>query len=156
MSLAETLHPVARWNAWANGQVMETLRTSGGQPAAALAAFQHVLAAELTWLRRMGGESDANLPLWGPPDLGQCGRWLEEAGRLVALVASLDERERSRSFTYRNSSGREFTDALEPVLLHVFLHSSQYRGEAAGLLNAAGHRVPDLDFIFWRRQQAPA
>ena len=39
--------------------------------------------------------------------------------------------------------------------MHMLMHSSQYRGEAAGVLNAAGRRVPDLDFAFWLRAGEP-
>ena len=61
-----------------------------------------------------------------------------------------------RRSEYANSSGRQCRDRVEETLLHLFLHSQQYRGEAAALLNAAGHRVPDFDFVLWLRNGEPA
>jgi hypothetical protein len=61
-----------------------------------------------------------------------------------------------RSFQYRNYSGQPFEDAVSEVLEHTLLHSAQYRGEAAGLSNAAGIQMPDLDYIFWKRNGSPA
>lgn len=61
----------------------------------------------------------------------------------------------NETFPYQNSSGKQFTGKVDEVLTHVFMHSSQYRGEAAGLLNNTGSRVPDLDLIFWIRDGEP-
>ncbi len=44
---------------------------------------------------------------------------------------------------------------MEEVLEHMLIHSAQYRGEAAGLSNAAGTRMPDLDYIIWLRLGEP-
>lgn len=61
-----------------------------------------------------------------------------------------------RTFTYRNSTGREFVDTVGQVLEHMLVHSAQYRGEAAGLSNAAGNQMPDMDYIIWLRAGKPA
>ena len=86
----------------------------------------------------------------------QCEAWtVESAERMAEVGRSVDEAFLEKRFSYTNSRGQHFTDRLEEPLVHTFLHSQQYRGEAAGLLNAAGSRVPDFDFIFWLRQGEP-
>lgn len=154
--MLEQLPQLTRWNAWANRQVLETLRASSGEPPEALAAYQHVLETELVWLRRMTNDPQPMLKLWGPASLANCEAWTTEASGLwTTLLASLDAEGLGRTFTYRNSTGQEFTDRLAEPTLQTLFHSSQYRGEAAAFLNHAGHRVPDLDFIYWLRLGAP-
>jgi uncharacterized damage-inducible protein DinB len=156
MSMVEQARRMTRWNVWANGVVGDALRNSGGEPAGALAAYQHIFEAELAWLRRIAMEPRPNVALWGPASLEQAETWGQEArGRMAVLGASLDEQFLKSTFAYANSTGRVFTDRVEEVLLHLFLHSQQYRGEAAAFLNASGHRVADFDFIFWMRIGEP-
>lgn len=141
-----------RWNGWANSTVFATLETSDGQPEKALAAFQHVLETEVTWLRRIAGHPAPNVRQWDNPSMDLCRVYLAET---TELAAAIDEASLDAEFSYQNSRGDTFTDRAGEALTHMLLHSSQYRGEAAGFLNAAGHRVPDLDLVFWRRAGEP-
>jgi uncharacterized damage-inducible protein DinB len=148
---------LARWDQWANRLVFEVLRASDGEPANALAAFQHVLETEVNWLRRLEGVADANPPLWIEPSLAQCEAYAAEVDeRLDRVAADLDSTRLESAFSYANSHHHEFTNTIADALLHMFMHSMQYRGEAAAFLNAAGHRVPDFDLIFWQRTGGPA
>lgn len=155
MALAEELGLLCRWDIWANRQVLVVLRGSGGEPADALAALQHALATELTWLRRIDAAPDAWAEPWGRPS-ATCERSAAEAAERLARLVTRNDEEWAATFTYRNSSGREFTDSVQRAMLHALTHSAHYRGEAAGFLNHSGHRVPDLDYIFWLRAGAPA
>lgn len=156
MSFVEQVQRMARWDVWANRCVGDVLAQSNGEPSPALAAYQHVLEAELTWLRRMANEPDANTPLWGTASLDQVAIWQAEAAARMSKVAEVvDDAFLARTFEYTNSRDQKFADRVEDPLLHVFLHSQQYRGEAAAFLNATGNRVPDFDFIFWLRQGEP-
>lgn len=156
MSLVQQFERMCRWNIWANGLVLTALREGDGEPPEALAAFQHIFEAELTWLRRIQAGGDA-IPLWGAASMANCEAWSTEAGhRLRVLCEHLDDAYLQSTFSYRNSRGEAFTDRVEEPLLHCLLHSQQYRGEAAATLNAAGARVPDFDYIFWLRIGEPA
>jgi uncharacterized damage-inducible protein DinB len=157
MSLVEQVQRLARWNVWANGVVGGVLEAAGGEPVAALAAYQHIYETELTWLRRMDGRPSPNVPLWSPPDLAQAQAWRTEADRLMArIAATADEAFLASHFAYANSRGQHFNDEIDLPLIHTFMHSQQYRGEAAAFLNAAGRRVPDFDLIFWSRLGEPS
>jgi uncharacterized damage-inducible protein DinB len=156
MSLVDQVQRMARWNAWANRLIGDALRGADGEPPAALAAYQHIFEAELTWLRRIAREPHPNVALWGPATLEQAESWRGEAtARMVALSGLLADQFLESTFEYANSTDRVFKDRIEDVLLHLFLHSQQYRGEAAAFLNAAGHRVADFDLIFWMRIGEP-
>lgn len=156
MGESELVRRLARWNVWANGLVGGALEGSGGLPEPALAAYQHIFETELTWLRRIEGHASPNVALWGPPDFAQTREWSVEARALMTRVATTaDDAFLARTFSYANSRGQQFTDGVEVPLFQVFMHSQQYRGEAAGMLNAAGQRVPDFDLIFWKRLGEP-
>jgi uncharacterized damage-inducible protein DinB len=152
-----SLARLTRWNAWANRQVLETLRRSGGAPVAALAAFKHCLATEKTWLARMDGDPDAFYAAWSEPSLAECEEWFSANS---ARLAQLSEQLASGSYEtemleYRSSSGEPFATRIDDILMHTFMHSMQYRGEAAGFLNHAGFRCPDIDLMFWERAGEP-
>jgi uncharacterized damage-inducible protein DinB len=152
----ETFARLARWDRWANHAVFEVLRAAHGEPANALAAFQHVCEGQMIWLGRVAGVAEPNVPLWGEASLTQVEAWLPEIeARLDGVAASFAAGELDRTITYTNSLGEAYTSTVEECLLHMFLHSTQYRGEAAAFLNAARQRVPDLDFIFWVRAGEP-
>jgi uncharacterized damage-inducible protein DinB len=147
---------LARWNRWANRRVFDVLRSSAGEPVKALAAFQHALVTEANWLRRIEAAPDPNPPLWSEPSLRTCEAYAGEVEeRLLRVTAHLSDARLESNFSYTNSRGSAFTDTVADALLHMFMHSMQYRGEAAGFLNTAGHHVPDFDLIFWQRLGEP-
>ena len=157
MLAIEHLRRLAAWNAWANRLVFEVLRASNGEPPRALAAFQHVLEAEMIWLRRQAGAADADVARWGTASLEISEAWYSEArDRLIELMSGINEDSLADTFTYRNSRGTEYVDRLDDALLHMLLHSTRYRGETAAFLHEAGHPVPDIDYIFWLRLGQPA
>jgi uncharacterized damage-inducible protein DinB len=153
LSPIERLRQAVRYNAWANA-TMHTALSASSAPEAALRALQHVLETEVTWSGRILGREDAYIPQWQQLSREKIDTWLVQARRELGQVAA-DSDVLDRQFTYRNSAGKAFTDDIAVVLDHLLLHSAQYRGEAAGFANAAGVRVPDLDYIFWVRAGAP-
>lgn len=153
--MSESLAQRLRYNAWAN-DILYREMTAKDASADSFRAFQHILEAEMTWSNRILGLERPNIPLWGPVSRAQCDEWLLAARRqLEQIVAAHAQDGFARTFTYRNSTGREFEDSVGPVLEHMLIHSAQYRGEAAGLSNAAGTLMPDLDYIIWLRTGQP-
>lgn len=155
MGMAEELALLCHWDVWANRQVLEAARVAGGQPSEALAAIQHVYATEITWLRRVDDAPDPWGEQWGEPSLPLCDQWASEVRERLMRLASRSDADLAGTFTYANSRGLQFTDVLQRSMLHMLMHSSQYRGEAAGFLNHAGTRVPDLDYVGWLRAGRP-
>lgn len=156
MTLAAELQRLARWNGWANAIVAAAIHDAGGEPLPAVRAYQHIFETEVTWLRRVDGVENAFTGLWGDASLARAEAWHEEAvQRLRNLSANLDEEALAATFTYANSTGRQFTDRVDQTLLQLLFHSQQYRGECAATLIAAGQPVKDFDYIIWRRLGEP-
>jgi uncharacterized damage-inducible protein DinB len=154
--IEQQYNQLGRWNRWADRLVFAGLRTSGGEPLQALAAFQHTLETEVNWLRRIEAAPEPDLPYWTAATLDQCDAYATEAEtRFVRVAGSLDSARLASTFSYANSQGATFTGLIADALLHMFMHSMQYRGEAAAFLNAAGHRLPDMDFMVWMRGGEP-
>jgi uncharacterized damage-inducible protein DinB len=145
-----------KYNNWANATLYRDLKAKRA-PESAMRAFQHLLETELTWSCRILGMDNPDLKLWAPVSADTRDEWAATAREQMGRVAANEfADEFGRSFQYRNYSGQPFEDAVSEVLEHTLLHSAQYRGEAAGLSNAAGIQMPDLDYIFWKRNGSPA
>lgn len=56
-----------------------------------------------------------------------------------------------RLITYRNSSGVEYTNTLEDILLHVAEHGVYHRGQVALLVRASGGNAIPTDYIIFTR-----
>jgi uncharacterized damage-inducible protein DinB len=49
--------------------------------------------------------------------------------------------------------GQAFEQPLAPVLAHVFNHQTHHRGQAHTLLTQLGREAPELDLIYFLREQ---
>ena len=136
---------------WADRLVQESLERANPPAPAALELYAHVLGAEHVWHTRLTG-TPARIAVWPTLDLAEC-RTLaaENLAALTALVAGLGPEEARRGITYKNSAGREFTSAVEDILLHVALHGAYHRGQIAMRLRQEGQVPEPTDFIAWAR-----
>jgi hypothetical protein len=99
------------------------------------------------WLRWMSGDAEAWVEPWQPATLDRCRDYINQTDALMATLGETLEVKFDATFEYLTPwAGRQHARMSEAVL-HVLMHSSQYRGEASGFLNAEGHTVPDIDFM---------
>jgi uncharacterized damage-inducible protein DinB len=152
----EYLRRLFAYDAWANREVLNSLRAADAPPGRALERFAHVLSAEELWLSRLRQQS-ATLPVWPPLTLSQCEM---EAAKLPALwLTYLDELAGQPArvalegeVTYKNSAGQTWSSRIEDVLMHVIMHSGYHRGQIAADLRASGFAPAHTDFILSIRQ----
>lgn len=159
----------AGYNAWANARLYAVAATL---PAADFQAdrgaffgslqgtLNHLLATDLIWMRRFTGSGSApdrldavvheDLPaLWAA-------RQAEDA-RIVRYVQSLDDAALAGSIRYqRVSSPHIHVQALAPALAHWFNHQTHHRGQAHAILTGLRTPAPELDLLFFQREQAAA
>ena len=105
------LQKLAKYDAWANEQVLESLETlpEGGPPAIrdkVVVLVSHLAAAKRIWLNRLGGKS-AGTEVWPRLTLEEVGKLLKQADKeLVAVTGKLTLTELARPVIYRTSRGQ--------------------------------------------------
>lgn len=137
--------------AWADQRVLESLRHARNASPPAFSLYSHVLGAEHTWLARIMGRAPS-VAVWPDLSLDECQSLAERnVESLAEVVNRMEDADRARPITYRNTAGAEFTTALEDILLHVALHGGYHRGQVAALLRSAGDEPNPTDYIQWVR-----
>ena len=152
MNLADYLRRQFAYDEWANREVLNAIRTAGGDNHRSLQLMSHILAAELVWLERLR-QQPQSVPVWPEPDLAQCetqatklgGQWLE----FLDLITAGDV---SQSISYKNSKGEQWSSTMVDVLTHVVLHSAYHRGQIASHMRTQGQTPANTDFIHSVRQ----
>jgi uncharacterized damage-inducible protein DinB len=133
----------------ANDQCLASLLALGeaGPPPRAVAIMAHIIGAERLWLARIESEPSP-LAVWPSLDLDGCGRELEALDLpWEHLLAHLTDALMARATPYTNSKGEAFTNRVDDMLQHVFLHSAHHRGQVASAVRAAGGSPAYTDFI---------
>lgn len=152
MNLADHLRRQFTYDAWANQEVVATIRTSTGDSTRTLQLMCHILAAERVWLERLK-QVPQSVPVWPEPDLARCEAEASELTRLwseyLELATSADL---SQSISYKNSKGESWTSTILDVLTHVVMHSAYHRGQISSHMREQGTTPAYTDFIHAVRQ----
>jgi uncharacterized damage-inducible protein DinB len=152
MELIEHLRRQFAYDAWANREVLASIRRSARPATRPLQLLAHILSAERLWLERIRKQPQS-LPVWPDFTLEQCETQIADLTRLWSeylgqvSVAALSEK-----VTYKNSKGEPWTSTAEDILTHVALHSAYHRGQIASEMRAAGETPAYTDFIHAVRQ----
>lgn len=141
---------------WANRRALASLRDSRTPLSAAISLYAHVIGAEHVWLSRLSGKTP-EVAVWPEISLDECERLARaNVDELRKIVESVSPEALDRPVTYRNSAGKEFTNRVEDILLHVAMHGSYHRGQVAAMLRSAGDEPNPTDYIQWVRGVAAA
>jgi uncharacterized damage-inducible protein DinB len=147
VSLADYMRQQFAYDAWANQEVLATIRASGGENTRSLQLMSHILAAERVWLERLK-QVPQSVPVWPEPNLAQCEAEAAELKKLwfdyLDLITAGDI---SQAISYKNSKGEAWTSAIGDVLSHVVMHSAYHRGQIASHMRASGQTPVNTDFI---------
>ena len=152
MNLADYLRRQFAYDAWANKEVLATIRAHGGEDIRALQLMAHILAAELLWLERLK-QQPQSVRVWPEPDLAWCEAQAVEMSRLwhefLDLITTGDV---NQTIHYQNSKGEHWESTIVDVLTHVVLHSAYHRGQIASHMRSNGQTPAYTDFIHGVRQ----
>jgi uncharacterized damage-inducible protein DinB len=152
VTLADYLRRQFAYNAWANEEVLKTLRSAGGEDARSLQLMSHILAAERVWIERLK-QVPQSVPVWPQSDLVKCEA---EASALAQLwsdyLNGMNDSGLSRAASYKNSKGETWSSTVGDVLTHVAMHSAYHRGQIASHMRASGMTPAYTDFIHAIRQ----
>lgn len=153
MNLADYLRKEFVYDAWANREVLGTIRAIAKEDARSLQLMAHILAAERVWLERLR-QVPQSVPVWPEPDLAQCEVEAEKLSRewheYLELATAGDI---SQTISYKNTKGELWTSAIIDVLTHVVMHSAYHRGQIASHMRSIGTTPAYTDFIHGVRQE---
>jgi len=164
MSLLHAIRRQFEHDAWAKARLAQAVRglsdaeftrDLGPGLGSVRAKFCHTVDAEHLWLQRI---VDCLSASERPNDNRHATReeflhWYEQVQqRKQAMVDGLTEDRLRATVSYKNLSGKPFTQPLYELLQHVALHAAYHRGQVAGALRALGKQPPATDYIDWSRE----
>jgi uncharacterized damage-inducible protein DinB len=140
------------YDAWANREVLASLRSTSQAPARGLKLIAHVLSAERLWLERLE-QKPQTLAVWPELVLNECDNLAaEQDTNWRTYLGGREEADLERSVSYRNSKGESWKSRKEDILIHVIMHSAYHRGQIATEMRAAQLTPAYTDFIHSVRQ----
>ena len=152
MQLLEHLRRQFTYDAWANREVLSTLRKSSSASPRPRHLLAHILSAERLWLERIQGQPQS-LPVWPEFSFEQCDAQIAElTSRWRTFLIELLPADLPNEINYKNSKGEPWTSTIEDILSHVLLHSSYHRGQIANEVRAGGEQPAYTDFIHAARK----
>jgi uncharacterized damage-inducible protein DinB len=161
--LAEHLRGMARYNAWANGQLY-AMAAALSEPewtadcglffTSIQGTLNHLLVTDRIWLHRITKTGATYVKLDELPypqftDL-KAQREAEDA-RIIAFVDSLDAASLDADFVYANMAGTPQHNPLWQALVHLFNHQTHHRGQAHAGLTRLGKSPSGFDLIAFQR-----
>ena len=169
MSLKIDFELMARYNQWMNERLYTAAAAlnqndlqadKGAFFGSILATFDHILAADVHWLKRFASafpelkSLDPVRRIAAPalvraitfPDFAKLRNGRAETDAVfVALTQEADEALYREPLNYANSAGESHTKQSGLVLRHVFNHQTHHRGQITTLFNQLGTDVGVTD-----------
>ena len=160
-ALARTL---SDYNQWQNASIYAAADTLSPQERAKdRGAFwgsiedtlNHIFWGDRLWLSRLGGGDGPNAKSM-PETVREGGDWeilkrarQEQDGAIAAWAGSVEQAYLDSSFTYISAAiGKEFTQNIGLLTVHMFNHQTHHRGQVHAMLTAAGAKPEDTDIPF--------
>ena len=119
--------------------------------------LNHILLASRIWLDRCEGRElgwfkslDQRLEA-GRQALRR--QMAGEDARLIAFVRTRDDAALGANAVYKNTAGESFRTPLHWVVSHMINHATHHRGQATDILSGLRQPTPELDLIYYLRQQ---
>lgn len=158
---------MAEYNAWANARLYDMARRLpdeqyrqdvGAYFKSLHGTLNHILTADLIWMRRLTGSGDHPSSLGAIVFDDLMSLWAarqREDRRISEFVASLSDQQLEETFEYRMLNGTAIAQRRRDVLAHLFNHQTHHRGQAHTVLSLLGVAEPvPLDLLIMQRQRA--
>jgi uncharacterized damage-inducible protein DinB len=157
---------MADYNAWANGRLYgmarqlpdEQYRRDVGAYFKSLhGTLNHLMVADLIWVRRLTGVGDQprnlNAIIFDDlPSLVAARQQVDQ--RILTYVDSLSDAQLEETWDYRMLDGTLQRHRRRETLAHLFNHQTHHRGQAHAILTVLGVCEPDgLDLLLMQRER---
>lgn len=111
----------------------------------------HLLLADLLWLRRLTGEGPAPVSVDATPFVTLEALRHERRGadeRVIAFAEELDPARLATTLRYTTTSGQPKAAPFDLCVAHFFNHQTHHRGQLHAMLGLFGIKCPDIDLIY--------
>jgi uncharacterized damage-inducible protein DinB len=163
--MKEILLPLASYNVWANGLLIDTIRLLPEEKTtetiissfdSLLKTLLHMWDAESIWWQRMKLSEKIIVP--SADFNGNITEVIQNLQQLdkqwLEWIQSVQERMFQHEFIYQNAKREQFKQPLYQMLLHLFNHNTYHRGQLVTMLRQLGiEKLPQTDFIVWSRKK---
>lgn len=151
-----------RFTAWASGRLLEAAAALSEEELnrdfktadkSVVATLAHCFAADRAWFHRVDGTPRATFI--SPEDRTLSvlqDEWPKYWQRWLECLDKETNESLARPITFTDLKGKQHTQPLWQILLHMVNHATHHRGQVSGFLRAMGHVPPQLDLIFYYRQ----
>ncbi|HEY8182629.1 MAG TPA: DinB family protein [Thermoanaerobaculia bacterium] len=134
------------YDAWANREEVQHLRSLEKPPEKAVKILAHIIGTEWLFLGRLRRDPKP-ATVWPDLTLDQCAAQIE---KLAAAWPA--EFGRTDDVEYVNSKGEKWTSRADDILTHVILHGAYHRGQIATIVRGSGETPAYTDYIHCVRQ----
>jgi uncharacterized damage-inducible protein DinB len=117
-----------------------------------LETLVHTFASERLWLSRLSGSPHPGFVTDADRHLSVLQNdWPPQNQRWHHWAAALTDETLAAPLTWTDLKGRQWTQAVWQLVLHVVNHSTHHRGQVVGFLRSFGHAPPATDLtVFYR------
>ena len=145
--MLETLIRLFKYDAWANEEVLRSLKAMADPPSRAVRLLAHIASAQWLWLERMKGapQSHAVWPEWALTDIEAQFPKLRREWKV--FLGEKKAADLALRFQYTNTKGEHFSSTIGDASLHVAMHGGYHRGQIALLIRDAKAEPPYTDYI---------
>ncbi|MFL6550380.1 MAG: DinB family protein [Povalibacter sp.] len=160
---------MAEYNAWANARLYEMARRLPDEQyrqdvgvyfKSLHGTLNHIMAADLIWMRRLTGTGDHPRKLNSIvfDDLRSLSAERQrEDQRMIDFIETLSDAQMEEQLEYSMLNGKSGKQRRREVLAHVFNHQTHHRGQAHAVLTLLGIAEPDpLDLLIMQRERSEA
>ena len=145
--MLELLIRLFKYDAWANEEVLRSLRATADPPARAVKLLAHILSAQRLWLERMKGVPQS-LPVWPEWTLDEIEAELPKLKReWKVFLGEKKPAELALRFQYTNTKGDHYSSTIGDTAMHVAMHGAYHRGQIALRTRDSGAEPAYTDYI---------
>jgi len=155
-ALVDHFRTMARNNLWSNHRLQtacaqlptpEYFRDRGAFFGSIHATLNHILAIDHYYIAAVTSEAaDSRHAPPTFPDLRQLSDAQRASDQLfVQLCDALSDESLATVVRWIGADGKEWTDSIDIVLSHLFVHQIHHRGQVHNMLSVAGLKAPQLD-----------
>lgn len=141
------------YNAWANLESLNSLKTVKFEKQKVESIFSHLIISQILWLSRITNKNFEFKTFWEkltPIEIKTLSE--RSTGDWLNLLKGKEEKDFEEFYSYKNSNGENFRNKLKDIILHVINHSTYHRGQIAVLVRKADGTPAMTDYIHYKRK----